>query len=248
MSKRKEADLGEQAISKAVEVGLDSQLDEAENLDVDVKTDPVKLMQGDVDYVEIDGEGLVMEKGLRTEKLQLATDNISINPLQAAVGEIELEKAVDAKTFVVLTETDIENAFNSDYVRAKLQALEVEVDGDKTQIEPRQISFSIPQADTVCLKAEVKLVKSQEIRQVAFQAQPEMTKSGHQVQLNQVEPLAGAANDPQLTQALIQVAGELLDLRNFELDGMALRFDRLTVQPGQIKLQAKATIDDLPGM
>ncbi len=33
-------DLGEQTLNKAAEIGLSSQLDEVENLDVDIKTDP----------------------------------------------------------------------------------------------------------------------------------------------------------------------------------------------------------------
>lgn len=54
--------LGEQALNKAAEIGLSSQLDEAENLDVNIKTDPLKLVQGQVDSVSVEGEGLVMQK------------------------------------------------------------------------------------------------------------------------------------------------------------------------------------------
>ena len=37
--------LGEQALDKAVELGIGSQLDEVQNLDVAIKTDPLKLLQ-----------------------------------------------------------------------------------------------------------------------------------------------------------------------------------------------------------
>ncbi|MEC4815416.1 MAG: hypothetical protein SAK29_19375 [Scytonema sp. PMC 1069.18] len=36
--------LGEEALNKAAETGLSSQLDEVEDLDVDIKTDPLKLL------------------------------------------------------------------------------------------------------------------------------------------------------------------------------------------------------------
>lgn len=36
--------IGEQAINKAAEIGLSSQLYEVENLDVNIKTDPLKLV------------------------------------------------------------------------------------------------------------------------------------------------------------------------------------------------------------
>lgn len=36
--------LGEQALNKAAEIGISSQLDEVENLDVNLKTDPLNLL------------------------------------------------------------------------------------------------------------------------------------------------------------------------------------------------------------
>ena len=52
-----EPDLGEQALSKVAEVGISSQLDEVEDLDVDIRTNPLQLMQGKVESVKIAGEG-----------------------------------------------------------------------------------------------------------------------------------------------------------------------------------------------
>jgi len=60
--------LGEQALNKAAEMGLASQLDESENLEV-IKTDPLKLVQGQVDTIE--GDGLVMQKDLRMEEMEM---------------------------------------------------------------------------------------------------------------------------------------------------------------------------------
>src|SRR6476620_6565295 len=106
--------LGEQALNKAAEIGLSNQLDEVENLDVDIKTDPLKLVQGQVDAVTIEGEGLVMQKDLRMEELEMQMDSVAINPLSVAFGKIELTKPTQASTRVVLTEADINRAFNSE--------------------------------------------------------------------------------------------------------------------------------------
>lgn len=62
------ADLGEQALSKLTEIGIASQLDEVEAIEVDVKTDPIKVIQGKVDAVSVEGKGMVMQKDLRVEK------------------------------------------------------------------------------------------------------------------------------------------------------------------------------------
>ena len=80
--------LGEQALNKAAEIGLSSQLDEVEALDVDIETDPLKLVQGQVDSVTIAGEGMVMQKDLRMEELDMHMSGVAINPLSAAFGKI----------------------------------------------------------------------------------------------------------------------------------------------------------------
>jgi hypothetical protein len=51
---------------------------------------------------------------------------------------------------------------------------------------------------------------------------------------------------PELTAALLKSAGELLDLRNFELEGMSLRLKGLDVQTGKLTLQAQAYVEKFP--
>jgi len=60
-------------------VGLASQLDEVKNLDVDIQTDAFKLMQGQVDSVTIEGEGMVMQSDLR-EEMDMQLNSVAINP------------------------------------------------------------------------------------------------------------------------------------------------------------------------
>lgn len=48
---QEKGDIGEQAFSKAAEIAISSQLDEVENLDVDIRTDPLKLIQGELESV-----------------------------------------------------------------------------------------------------------------------------------------------------------------------------------------------------
>ena len=61
------SNIGDRAISEAAEVGLANQLDEAKNLDVDICTNPLNIMQGEIDSVSVKGEGLVIKKELRAE-------------------------------------------------------------------------------------------------------------------------------------------------------------------------------------
>jgi hypothetical protein len=240
------ADIGEQALSKAAEIAMSTQLDEVENLQVDIRTDPGKLIQGQLDSVKIEGEGLVMQKDLRAEKLQVKTGNIAINPLSAAFGKIELTRPTQADAHVVLTEQDMERAFNSEFVHDKLQNLEVHVDGQPMTINVGQVRFQLPGEGKIALKAEILPNGTGESQQIAFTTVPHISPSGERLILEDVQYAEGKELSPELTAALLDRASELLDLSNFQLEGMSLRLKGLDVQQGKLTLQAKALVEKFP--
>lgn len=239
-------DMGEQALSKAAEIGLSSQLDEVENLEVDIRTDAGKLIQGELESVDIEGEGLVMQKDLRTEQLHVKTGNIAINPLSAAFGKIELTRPTEAETHVVLTEGDIERAFNSQYIHKKLQNLDISVNGEQRTIDTRKVQFHLPDEDKIALNAEIFIKETSETKQINFTTVPRMSPGGEKIILENVQYAEGQELSPDLTAALLERANELLDLRNFELEGMSMRLKGLDVQKGKLSLQAQAHVEKFP--
>ena len=98
--------LEEQALSEVAEKSISAQLDKVENLEVDVRTNLLKMVQGQADSVSIAGQGLVMQKDIRVDKLEVHTDKVAIDVLSAILGQIELNQPVDATARVVLTEQD----------------------------------------------------------------------------------------------------------------------------------------------
>ena len=241
-----EPDIGEQALSKAAEIGLSTQLDEVENLDVDIRTDPVKLIQGELESVAIEGKGLVMQKDLRAEELEIKTNNIAINPLSAAFGKIELTRPTDADAHVVLTEQDIERAFNSEYIHNKLQNLTVHVNGQPLVIDTRQVQLRLPGDGKIVLTAEILLKETGETQQISFSTVPHLTPGGERIALEDIQYAQGKELSPELTTALLERASELLNLRNFELEGMSLRLKGMDVQKGKLTLQATARVEQFP--
>ncbi|MBD6616285.1 DUF2993 domain-containing protein [Komarekiella sp. 'clone 1'] len=238
--------LGEQALNKAAEIGLSSQLDEVENLDVNVKTDPLKLVQGQVDAVTIEGEGLVMQKDLRVEEMEMQMDSVAINPLSVAFGKIELTKPTEASTRVVLIETDINRAFNSDYVRLQLQSQKINVNGQPVAIELQHVDFRLPGEGKVALNASILIKETGETQQVDFSAIPRVSPNGQTVSLENVEYGEGEEISPDLTKALIDQTSEILNLSNFDLEGMTLRVKQLEVETGKLTLQAEAHVEQIP--
>lgn len=237
-------DLGEQAISKAAEVAMTTQLDEVEKLDVNIRTDPFKLVQGQLDSVKIEGEGLVMKKDLRAEEVQVHTNDIAINPLSAAFGKIELTRPTEAEAQVVLTEQDLERAFNSEFIHNKLQNLEINIEGKPTKINTGKIEFRLPGESKVSLKAEIVIQATGETKKVAFTAVPRMN-AGQRILLEEIQYAEGVKDSP-LTAALLESASELLDLSNFELPGMSLRLKSLDVQADKLILEGQAYVEKFP--
>ena len=238
--------LGEQALNKAAEIGLSSQLDEVESLDVDIKTDPFKLVQGQVDSVTIEGEGMVMQKDLRMEELQMQMTSVAINPLSVAFGKIELTKPTEANAQVVLTEADINRAFNSEYVRSQLQSQKIHINGQLRTIDTQHVDFRLPGNGKVSLNASMKLVETGENQQVAFSAVPKISSNGKTVALENVEYGESEEISPELTKALIDETSEILNLSNFDLEGMSLQVNQLKVEVGKLTLQAEAYVEKIP--
>lgn len=238
--------LGEQALNKAAEIGLSSQLDQVDQLDVDIKTDPFKLIQGQVDEVTIHAEGMVMQGDLRMEEMDMHMSSVAINPLSAAFGKVELTKPTQASTHVVLTESDINRAFNSEYVRNQLQSQQINVNGQPMTINAQQVDFRLPGEGKVALNAKVLLRETGETKQVAFTAVPRVNTNGNTVFLENVQYGDGEELSPELTKALVDQTSELLNLSNFDLEGMTLKINALDVEAGKLTLQAEAYVEQIP--
>ena len=236
----------EQAIDKIAETGIKTQLDNADELDVNIRTSPLDLMQGKIDSVSVKGEGLVMKKELRAEKLQIETNAISINSIKAAMGNIELIKPTDARMLVVLKEEDLQNAFNCEYVRNKLQNLEIDYEGKKANIRMEQIKFMLPDTGKVQLEADIHLIEKDLNEKISFTAVPEINNEGNCIQLKSIQYLQDAKFNQEIAKAIIDSAEEILDLQNFEIDTMSFRVRKLDVNLGKLTIEADAEITDFP--
>ena len=239
-------DLDDQAISKIAELGLRSQLDEVETLNVEIDIDPLKLIAGNLNSVLINGEGMVMKRDLRIDKMELNTGSVAVNPMSLAFGKIELTHPTEAQATVTLTETDINRAFSSEFVRSKMQDLKVQINGETATVDLHKISFGLPGDGKILLSTEVILQDSQQRKPVAFTAIPKVSPSGQQVILENVEYVDNQELSPEFTEAMLNQARELLNLQNFELEGMTLQLKRLAALKGKLILQSEATVTHFP--
>lgn len=241
-----EAGLGEQALSKAAEAGLSSQLQEVTEMEVDIRTNPLQLMQGNLDSVNIHGEGMVMQKSLRVEEMDIEVGSISVNPLSIAFGKIEMTHPTDAKARVVLTEDDINRSFNSEYILDKLQNIQVRVDGQPMTVDTKRVEFRIPDSERVAISADIYVHETGETKHTSFTTRLQRSDDGERISLDDVQYTEGEALLPELTAALLEKANELGNLRNFELDGMTLRLRDVELQGDRMTLQTDIHIEEFP--
>ena len=238
--------IGEQAINKIAKAGIEAQLDATEGLDVNIRTSPLDLMQGEIESVSVKGDGLVMKKELRAEKLRIETNSIAINSIKAAMGNIELIKPTDARMLVVLKEEDLQKAFNSEYVKDKLQNLQIDYEGEKATVRIEQIKFLLPDTGKVKLEANVYLVEKERHEKISLTAIPKINNDGNCINLESVEYPQDAEYNGEIAKAMLESAEEILDLRNFELDEMSLRVRKLDVDLGKLTIEADAEIKNFP--
>jgi hypothetical protein len=243
---QQKAGFGEQALNKLAEVALSTQLDEVEKLEVQVKTEPGKLAQGQLESITIDGDGLVMQEDLRMEKMEMQISSIAVNPWKALMGNIELTQPAEGKACVVLTEADINRAFNSESLSDQMRNLSISIDGNPMTIDILNVDCHLLAEGKVALEANILLRQTGKTRVVSFTTTPRVSASGWGVSLEDIQYPEGKELSPELTKVLMQKASEILNLRNFEMEGISLRIHQLDVDTGKLTLQAEANVTQFP--
>jgi len=238
-------DLGENALSKVAEIGIASQLDEVENIDVDIRTNPGKLVQGKLDSVSISGQGLVMKDDLRVETLEVSIDKVAINPLSAVFGNIELTHPTDAEAHIVLTEADINRAFSSEFIQGKFCDLKMEVEGRPVIVDVQQATIHLPGDNKFVINADFLLKEQSEVKKLSATAVPHIQEDGYMISL-EILSTEGQGLPKEAVVAIFDQLAALLDLRNFNIPGMSLQFHQLEAQKGRLVIHANTHIEQLP--
>lgn len=246
-----EPQMGEQALSRAAEMMLSSQLDTAEKIDVDVRTNLLNVVQGEVDSVSVTGHGLVMQKDIRVQEMELHTDHISINPLSAILGKFELNQAIDATARLVLTEQDINRTLNCNYVRNKLQNFELDVEGQTAIVEPLHMELHLPSDGRMIFTADTLLHNEiGKTKKIGFTAVILVKTDEQPLLIEGFNCTSGQGVSIELVSAFMRKLGEVVNSSHveFELEEMALRVKDIDVQEGILTLHAEAHVKHLPSL
>ena len=239
-------DLGQQTLNRIAEFALSTQLDESERLNVDIKTDPSLLAQGKLASLTIDGQGLVMQKDLRMQQMLINLENIAVSPLKALTGNIELTETSRGKADILLHDRDLNRAFNSEILRHQMQNLKMQVDQQPVTLDVLAVECHLLPQGAIGIDAKIQIQETGEIQQTYFTSIPRIKDGGRGVALDHVSYAEGKELSSELTEALLDEARKILNLNNFEMDGISLEINELDVRKGELKLSAIAQITKFP--
>lgn len=240
-----EPTIEEQAIKKVAEIGLSSKLEQAEAINIDVKTDLFKIVQGQADSVAIAGKGVVLQKDIRVQHMELSTDKIEINPFSALLGQVELNQPIQANARLLMSEEDLNRALNGDYIRSQAQ-FDLDVDGEKVNLKMQQMQLKLPGDNKMVFDGKAVLHEKGTTRQVVFNATARPRTQTDPVMLEKFTCTEGDGFSLEFTVALMQKVKELVNSAYIDIGTMALRVSNMQVQQGSLVLQAQAYVRELP--
>ncbi len=237
MTQPEKSKFGEQAINKIAEVALASQLKQVEKLAVQLKIDIGKLAHGEVDSININMNGLLMQQELIAEELQLQVNRVIVKPFSAILGKIKLTQPCRGTIRVVFNEDDLTRAFNSQSFRENL------LPGKQVKIYLQQVNCHLLADGNIAFQLDIILTDTGQTQSVAFTTPPRIGNDGREILLQDVHYLDSEELAPELTTALLAQVGEFLSLPWFEQKGMSLQFQQLDVTAGKLTIQAAAHIE-----
>lgn len=247
------SDWGENILNTVASKTLRHLFTSSDEIEVNVCCNPSsKLLQGSIDSFKMKGRGLVIRREFRTEEMSFETDAVSIDFGSVVKGKIALKQPTQAIARVKLAEADLNQAFQAELVKKRLEDLTqptlTELSGGEpvsfTDVELTLLADNriklFAQADLgdrtvpVSLSCTLGIAKRRRIlfEDARFEADavPEEDR-----ELSQ-----------KLTEALVEILNEMVDLDRFNLDGVLLRLNRLETKGKKLIFSGYAQIERVP--
>ncbi|TVP62254.1 MAG: DUF2993 domain-containing protein [Nodularia sp. (in: Bacteria)] len=237
--------LEEQFVSHEAEKRVSEKLDASEQIDIDVQTDVLKIVQGQAEKVSIAGQGLVIQENIRVQEIKLQTDHIAINPLRAIFGQIELNEPVNAVARIVLTKTDINLAFTSDIIRSLAEKFHLNVDGEIISFEPRHIDIFLPGDGKIGCNATVLLKSEENTRLLGVRVTFRPRTNSQPILLESVTCTEGEGISVELILAFMQKIKELANKPFLRWEDIAFRIINMEVEQESIILMIEANVKQI---
>jgi hypothetical protein len=235
-----------QIVSQVAERSISNQLETAEQIDIYVETDILKIVQGQANAVTVAGQGLVTKQNIRVQEIQLKTDTLSINPLSVLFGEVQLDRPLNLSARVTLTQADINSALASDFTRKFAQNYDLDVDGEIVNLKLGEIQIFLPGDGRLECKGKVLVQEKGETRLLGFLAKIRPRTSKQTLRLESFHCHEGEGISLELAVAVMQKFKELLNLPFFTWEGINIRIKDMDIKQGSLIVFLDANVRQIP--
>ncbi len=247
-------DLGERMLNTVASQSIRHLFTQSESVEVVVRCHPAsKLLQGSIDSFKMSGRNLLIRKDFHVEEMSFETDAVSIDFSSVLQGKIRLKQSTQAIAQVVLSEVGINQAFQAELVKKRLQNIDTpeltNLSGGET-VSFSDVNVQLLPENRIKIFAKTELpngivpislvatLATERRRRILFQ-DPEFVSDVVPESLHGISQI--------LTMAFANILNTMVDLDRFDLDGVTMRINRLETQGKRLIFSGYAQVDHFPG-
>ncbi len=238
----------ENIFSEFAKVVLGTQFDEFRKLAVSARTNFVKLVQGEVDDISFQGRNIVKDD-LQIQEVEIQTDQISVDPLSILLGKIQLNEPIDSHIRLVLSENNLNQNMNSDYVHGFLKPIDLNVEGEINSLE-LQPPFSIKLLDNnkIRFTGNAKIQSAKDTQKLAFTS---VVSPKTETQPVRMETFCCTPNNGQSIPfmiALLQWMNNIVSKPYLEIEGVAFQVKTFLIQNKELTTEIEIHAAQIPNL
>lgn len=230
-------EIGEKTINKIAEMALASQIEHADKVSVQVKTDPEKLAKGILESITICGEGVKLNPFLRVREMKINLTKIMVHPFKALMGNIKLLDESQGTISIVLDEKDLEQSLRA-------QSWSKTLHNQKTILVVQQIRCNITDQGQITVNTQLENKSTKERWVASVKVIPSISLPG-EIVLEEVQPTEHSS-PVFIHEMILKELTNVLNFSSFAIDGLDLKIQQLTTQSGQLFLQGLAIMSKFP--
>ena len=247
-------DWGERMLNTVASQTIRHLFTQSESVEVFVRCYPSsKLLQGSIDSFKMNGRGLVIRKDFAVEEMSFETDAVAIDFGSVLSGKLNLKQPTQAVAQVILSETGINRAFESELVKKRLLNLSeptlIEISGGEP-VSFTEVQIKLLPENRLHLVATADLKNGELIPLsmtvgIGIERRRRVSFKDPKIELEGV-PEAQREISQTLSVALVEILDNMVDLDRFDLDGVKMRLNRLETEGQRLIFSGYAEIERIP--
>ncbi len=239
------SNLAKNTLNKAAELLISSQVNSAKNLEIEIDSQPERLLQGKVDSLSIKGQKITWHE-LKIEQLNLNLDNLEIELLSTILGQVKLTKPGDIRAKIIFNKTDCDRLLNSQYVNTLLQKLSIYVNDNCYVWSLHNAKCYLGNDGELKLRSGIELSSDLETQTVDLEIKIRVGQQGKEIMFKGGKYLHGKFLSLAISVAIMTRIKDLLYLRNFTNPDFAVDLEKIEIKDKHLILWSNIRVYQIP--